>query len=233
MMAEKNPVIQLENVFFSYESEMILSNIDFSVYSGDFVALVGNNGAGKTTLLKLVLNELSPTRGTVQVLGQDVSRFNQWTKIGYIPQRGFAMAVDFPATVREVVVSNLYSSIGPLRFANKKQQKKVMEALESVGMQDYAERMISTLSGGQQQRVLLARVLVNDPLFLLLDEPTTGVDEQNVQNLYKMLCDWNQNNGMSILMVTHDIERCKPIVSRVLRLDEGHIMEEKTNTGEG
>lgn len=228
MIVEKEPIIQFENVSFSYEKEPILSNIQFSVYSSDFVALVGNNGAGKTTLLKLILDELAPSKGKIQLLGKDVSRFDQWTKIGYIPQKGFAMAANFPATVREVVVSNLYASIGPLRFANKKQQKKAMDALESVGMQDYAGRMISTLSGGQQQRVLLARVLVNDPILLLLDEPTTGIDEQNVQNLYQMLYDWNQKNGMSILMVTHDIERCNPIVSRVLRLDEGRIMEEKT-----
>ncbi|MEA4891197.1 MAG: ABC transporter ATP-binding protein [Peptococcaceae bacterium] len=217
--------IEAENLSFGYGSEPIFSKIGFSVYKGDFVAFIGSNGAGKSTLLRLILGELSPSSGSIRLFGQDIRQFRDWPKIGYLPQNGLQSSADFPATVEEIVKANLFSQIGLLRFPKKEHREKTRQALELVGMADYSRRMIGELSGGQQQRVMLARVLVNDPEIMLLDEPTTGVDAQSVEALYQLLWRLNRETGLTIFMVTHDIGRAESYVSRVLCLEEGSLVE--------
>ncbi len=217
--------IEAENLSFSYGNEPIFTKIGFSVYKGDFVAVIGSNGTGKSTLMKLILGELAPTDGCIRIFNQDVSKFKDWPKIGYVPQSGLQSADSFPATAEEIVTANLFSQIGLMHFPKKKHRDKAQQALELVEMGAYSKRMIGELSGGQRQRVMLARVLVNDPEIMILDEPTTGVDARTVESLYELLSSLNRETGLTIVMVTHDISRASNYVSRVLCLEEGSLME--------
>jgi len=218
-------VIEAGNLSFNYGNESIFSKIGFSVYKGDFVAVIGSNGTGKSTLMRLMLGELTPLDGFIKIFGEDVSKFRDWPKIGYLPQSGLQSSDSFPATAEEIVMANLFSQIGLLRFPKKKHRDETMQALELVGMESYSKRMISELSGGQRQRVMLARVLVNNPEMMILDEPATGVDARTVESLYELLYSLNRKTGLTIVMVTHDIGRASNYVSRVLCLEEGSLME--------
>ena len=220
-------VIEAKNLSFGYESTPIFEGVSFSVRPGDFIAIIGSNGAGKSTLLRLILGELTPSSGDLRLLGQGIRQFRDWPKIGYLPQNGLGSGAGFPATVQEIVQANLFSRIGLMRFPKKEHREKTLHALELVGMKDYAGRKIGELSGGQQQRVLLARVLVNDPEIMLLDEPTNGVDARSVQSFFELLSEYNRETGLTIVMVTHDIARAESHVSRVLCLEEGTLVELK------
>ncbi|WP_101698061.1 metal ABC transporter ATP-binding protein [Clostridium minihomine] len=220
-----NSILKVKNLSFSYGSQPILSNVSFSLNQGDFTAIIGVNGAGKSTLMKLLLGELYPQQGQIQLFGQDLAEFRDWPKIGYVPQNGSAAGENFPATAEEIVKANLYSEIGFLHFADKRQKEKARKALEAVDMGAYAKRMLSELSGGQQQRVMLARVLAGNPRMMLLDEPTTGVDAQTVRSLYELLAKLNRETGLSVVMVTHDIAGALDYVTRVLCLEEGSLVE--------
>ena len=218
------PVLEASRLFFKYGDEDLLAGVNFKVMPGDFVAVTGSNGAGKSTLFRLVLNELSPASGGIFLFGEDFNHFKSWPRIGYVQQANPAYTSSFPATVEEVVLSNLYSKIGLFRPIKKAHRESARSALELVGMLKLKNRMISELSGGQLQRVMVARALVSDCELLLLDEPVTGVDAEAAENLYGLLSKINQD-GMTIFMVTHDTERCAKYVSRVLCLEDGTIVE--------
>lgn len=220
-----NPVIEAENLCFSYTDEPILDQIGFSVFEGDYVGIIGSNGSGKSTLLRLLLGELTPGKGRISLFGEDVRRFRDWPKIGYVAQNGTALAANFPATVMEIVCANLYSEIGLFGFAGKAHRARAMQALARVGMQDYAHRTIGNLSGGQQQRVMLARVLVANPQLLILDEPTTGVDAGSCDTLYALLAQINREQKVTVVMVTHDTARVSSYANRVLCLEQSPLAE--------
>jgi zinc transport system ATP-binding protein len=217
-------IIRADNLRFQYGDAPVFSQVAFSVYRGDFVAVIGANGAGKSTLLRLLLGELVPTSGDIRLFGRDVRRFDAWAKIGYLAQNGLRSGANFPATAEEIVTANLFSQIGFLRFPKKTHKEKALEALAQVGMADCAKRMIGELSGGQRQRVLLARVLAGDPELLLLDEPTNGVDAETVASLFALLTRLNRERGLTVVMVTHDAARASDYVSRILCLEDGSMV---------
>lgn len=216
-------VMEAENLSFSYGKIPVLDSARMTVRSGEFTGIIGSNGAGKSTFLKLTLGLLEPTGGSIRLFGTEAARFREWGRIGYVPQNGTEKAVGFPATVEEVARSGLYPQTGFLHFPKKEHGEKVREALRLVGMEPYAKRPVGSLSGGQQQRVMLARVLVNRPELLLLDEPTTGIDTETARSLYALLTRLNRENGITIVMVTHDVERASRCVSRLLLLKDGKI----------
>lgn len=218
-------IIEVSDLGFAYNSESILKEINFLIKSGDFVSLTGSNGAGKSTLIKLILGELSPKTGTIKVLGANPKEFKKWYKVGYVPQNGLQSISTFPASAEEIVQANLFSQIGLLRFPKKEHRMKTQKALELVGMSKYSRELIGNLSGGQQQRILLARGLVNEPEILILDEPTTGVDDSTVESFYKLIKELNLKSGITIFMVTHDIDRTAKYVSRTFCLEKGTIVE--------
>ena len=221
---EQTPVLETAGLLFRYGDETLLADVGFRIMPGDFVAVTGSNGAGKSTLLRLILGELTPAGGGIFLFGEDAARFKDWPRIGYVQQANPAYANGFPATVEEVVLSNLYSRIGLFRTVKKAHREAVLQALDLVGMRQYKSRMISELSGGQLQRVMVARALVPGCELLLLDEPATGVDAEAAKSLYRLLGGINKD-GMTILMITHDTERSAEYVTRVLCLEEGTVVE--------
>lgn len=218
-------VVSVNNLKFSYSEEEILSDINFKVEKGDFVSIVGSNGAGKSTLIKLLLGELSATEGKIKILGEDIKAFKNWNKIGYISQSGLSYQRYFPASSEEVVRANLYSKIGLFKFPNKEHNKMTQDALKMVGMEEYAKSLISNMSGGQRQKVLLARALVSDPDVMILDEPTTGVDEKSSYSFYELLYKLNKEKKITIIMITHDSKRTNKFVNKTMLLKDGVLRE--------
>ncbi|WP_404454062.1 metal ABC transporter ATP-binding protein [Virgibacillus necropolis] len=198
------PIISMKNVDYAYENKAVLSNINFEIPQGAFMGLVGPNGGGKTTLIKLILGILKPDHGEISLFNEPIGKFRAWNHIGFVSQKSNSFNKGFPATVFEVVSMGLTAKVGYLKFFTKKHKAEILKAIDQVGMGEYAYQNIGNLSGGQQQRVFIARSLVNDPKLLILDEPTVGVDNENVQRFYDLLHQLNQERNITLLLVTHD-----------------------------
>ena len=218
-------IIEFKNVHFGYTSDDILKCISFDINRGDFVSIIGSNGSGKSTILKLILGELHQYRGSIKLYEEDINKFKDWKKIGYLEQHAYSKISNFPATVYEIVMSNNFADIGLFKFPTKKHKNKVIEVLKLLGMLEYKDRMIYKLSGGQVQRVFLARTLISNPDLIILDEPTNGIDQETIDLIYKILQDLNKNKNISIVMVTHDVERMAKISNRVFCFEEGTLIE--------
>jgi|SRR5690625_2650416 len=200
----KDLVLSLENISFSYGEREVLQNVNLTLPQGDFLGLVGPNGGGKTTLIKIMLGLLKPDQGSVKILNEPISSFKHWNRIGYVSQKANSFNKGFPATVYEVVSMGLTAKIGYLRFMRREHKEKVLQAIKEVGMEQYTYENIGSLSGGQQQRIFIARAIVGQPEILILDEPTVGVDYQNVERFYDLLHQLNTERNLTLLLVTHD-----------------------------
>ncbi|HEY8443669.1 MAG TPA: metal ABC transporter ATP-binding protein [Clostridia bacterium] len=211
-------IIEVNNLYFSYGSVPVLRRLDFYLKKGEFLAVLGSNGAGKSTFIKILLGELQPDQGEIKLFGQDIKSFKDYCKIGYVAQNSASLCANFPAKVSEIVGLGLYG----VPAQNKKQ--KIAQALETVGMLEYANSLIGNLSGGQKQRVMLAKALVGGGELLILDEPTSGVDRQTTNNIYQILKDKTVNEGKTIMIVTHDQERAAEYCSRIVCLGGGCFM---------
>jgi zinc transport system ATP-binding protein len=198
-------VVKLTSVSFQYEDKMVLEDISFSLHRGDFVGIVGPNGSGKSTLMKLILGLLPATHGKVELFGQPLQKFRDWTKVGYVAQQVAHGAGGFPATVREVVSSGLVGKVGMFRRLQSHHHEKVREVVERVGLSKKLNDRIGSLSGGQLQRVFIARALVAEPELLILDEPTVGVDQESIEQFYELLRSLKEENGMTMMIVSHDV----------------------------
>lgn len=218
-MKEEKPMIAIEHVSFSYGEEKVLHDIHLEIFSGSFVGVVGPNGGGKSTLLKLILGLLPLQKGMIKIFNTPREYFRQWDKIGYVSQKANAFNRGFPATVYEIVRSGLVGKSGLFRFFPKDTKEKVLNALKAVDMEAYAQRNISELSGGQQQRVFIARALVTNPQILILDEPTVGVDREQVESFMKLLKKLNRQQGITVILVSHDWQSIKDSLTHVLHLN--------------
>lgn len=222
-------VISLENIDFSYESKKVLNNVNLTIKRGSFMGLVGPNGGGKTTLIKIILGLLTPDHGTVKLLGQPIESFSDWNHIGFVSQKANTFNKGFPATVFEVVAMGLTAKIGYFKFFKQKHKEQVLRAIRQVGMEDFVYQNIGSLSGGQQQRVFIARALVSEPELLILDEPTVGVDFQNVQRFYELLHQLNTKQNITLLLITHDTGAMTQHATDVVCLNETLHFHGKTN----
>ncbi len=223
----KNKVLEVKDLSFSYPDKSILHRLNFDVYAGDFLCIVGTNGTGKSTLLKLILNQLSPLEGEIKLLGTNSEKYKDFASIAYVSQKATNINRDFPATVEEVVSLGLYSKKGLFKRNTKEDKKLINSVLERVGMLDYKNRQIGYLSGGQQQRVFIAKALISNPKIIFLDEPTTGIDIRAVDSICCLLGDLNKNSGITIVMVTHDISSIIYHSNKILVLSEdgsGEVM---------
>lgn len=219
-MNEDRPIIQINQLSYHYDKENVLKNIQLTVPNGSFLAIIGPNGSGKSTLLKLILGLLKVQEGDIRLFGEDISRFKNWELIGFVSQKANSFNSGFPATVYEVVGSGLTKKIGLFKFMKQDDHRKIKDAIESVGLTKFMNRNIGELSGGQQQRVFIARALVSDPKLLILDEPTVGVDAQNVQSFYDLLEELNKVRGITLILVTHDIGTISDKVTQVACLNK-------------
>ena len=219
-MSPESPLISVENISFGYNGLLVLQEISFAVCPGDFMALIGPNGSGKTTLIRIILGISKPTRGRVVFMGEEISQFSQWRRIGYVPQKATHKDPYFPASVREVVAMGLISKKRFPRVLNRQDEAAIDRALELVDMKPLKARRIGELSGGQQQRVFIARAIVNGPDVLFLDEPTAGVDAETQAHFYEMLAGLNRKEGLTIVLITHDFSVITKHVNKVACLNQ-------------
>jgi zinc transport system ATP-binding protein len=210
------PLVTVENLTVKYGKHKAFSKISFVANRGDYIGIAGPNGSGKTTLIKALLGLLPIAEGEITYHGKESKkRF-----IGYLPQKSIQSDNLFPATVREVVAMGLLASKRGPRFFNPADNEKVFRILERLGIDDLANNKVGSLSGGQQQRVLLARALVGSPCMLILDEPTSALDPQIRDNFYELLDQLNKKDGVTILLVTHDMASIGRYTQKLLYLDK-------------
>ena len=196
--------IEVNNVSFSYNGQSVLDNISFSVNTGEYLGIIGPNGGGKTTLIKIILGLLKPDAGTVRIFGQDIKEFKERSLIGYVPQR--ISQVAFPATVKEVIETGRTARIGLFKRHSRDDERAVEKAMEVAGITHLRYRLIEDLSGGERQRVFIARALSAEPKILILDEPSVGVDLASQEQFYTFIQNLNQEFGLTILFISHDID---------------------------
>ncbi|MBM4762880.1 metal ABC transporter ATP-binding protein [Bacillus sp. B15-48] len=217
-------VLQVEQLCAAYRKNIVLSDVNFTVKQGSLTGIVGPNGAGKSTLIKTMLDLHPRIKGEVTFFGSTIKK--EKTRIGYVPQRG-SVDWDFPTNALDVVMMGLYGQIGWLKWPSKKHMKTALEALEKVGMVDYASRQISQLSGGQQQRVFLARALIQNADLYFLDEPLAGVDAATERAIMTILNEL-KNEGKTIMIVHHDLQTVEDYFDHVLFLNKTVIAHGKT-----
>lgn len=199
----------------------VLQRVDFDVAEGEFVALLGTNGSGKSTLVRAAIGLVPMTAGTVELFGTPLAKFNEWQRLGYVPQRSTAVS-GVPSTVLEVVLSGRLARRRLFGRRNQHDIDAVLEAVERVGLADRLRDSVADLSGGQQQRVLIARALAAQSDLLVMDEPTAGVDQDNQESLAELLGGLVKA-GASVLLVAHELGPLEPLIDRAVVLRAGLV----------
>lgn len=213
-------ILETKDLTVSYDSNTVLNRISFSVAAGDYIGLVGPNGAGKTTLIRAILGLVRPSSGTIELFGTPQTGFNQWKRVGYLPQRQSFINPLFPATVWEVVGHGLLSCKTWPRRISSGDMLRIRDTLVILDIADLKDELVATLSGGQQQRVLLARALVSSPDLLVLDEPSTALDPQIRESFYDLIHGLNVDRSMTIILITHDTSTIGRYANKLLYLDK-------------
>ena len=208
------PLIKCEHVDFGYDNQDAVIDVNMEVDPGDYLCIVGENGSGKSTLMKGLLGLIRPTGGTL-VTAEELKR----TGIGYLPQQTAAQK-DFPASVQEVVLSGCLNRRGRRPFYSRTEKAVAAENMERLGITPLAKQCYRELSGGQQQRVLIARALCATTRLLILDEPITGLDPMAIQDFYAMIRRLNREDGVAILMVSHDLRNAVEEANKILHLQK-------------
>ncbi|MBP2014721.1 metal ABC transporter ATP-binding protein [Anaerococcus degeneri] len=215
--------IEIKNLKFGYNENLILKGVNLDLDQGDFAVISGENGSGKSTLIKLILGELKKDHGSIILFGIDMEDFKNFDKIGYVPQVNEAIKVAFPVSAREYVGLNLYKEFSIFNTITKKSKSKIENTFSTLKIKDLIDRPVNTLSGGQAQRVMIARAMVNNPDILILDEPTVGIDQKSKEDFLDLLVHLNTHHGISILMITHEMDILGDYVDKVFKLKEGVI----------
>ena len=209
-------IVKINKLSFGYfSSNEILKNISLEINEGDFVCIVGENGSGKSTLIKCILGLNKVPKGIIKVND----------RIGYLPQMS-EIQNNFPATIEEIVLSGTIADNIRKIFYTKKDKQKAKEIMEDLDLYDIRKKCFYELSGGQKQRVLIARALCSTDKTILLDEPVNGLDPKIITQIYSLLHKLNKKNGVTIIMVSHDVDRAIKYANRVIEIERGKIVKD-------
>lgn len=208
------PLLLCDHVDFGYENYDVVKDVTMEIRDGDYLCIVGENGSGKSTLMKGILGLLKPTGGSI-TLSDDLKR----SGIGYLPQQTPAQK-DFPATVQEVVISGCLGKRGYRPFYSANEKKTAEMNMERLGITELKKNCYRDLSGGQKQRTLIARALCATDRLLILDEPITGLDPSTTQDFYRVIRHLNRDEGVAVLMVSHDIQNIVTQANKILQLKQ-------------
>ncbi len=203
--------VNVNNLTFGYDYRTVLKDISFKLNSGDFLAVIGNNGSGKSTLIKCILGINKTGSKQIYLDDIDITTFKNFINIGYVPQKFDDFNYEFPITVNEILHASNISNIS---------EDKKLELLDKIGILELQNENINNLSGGQLQRVFIVRSLMNNPKMLILDEPTVGVDQTNVEAFYKTVNELNKD-GITIILITHNINESNAEFTHILSLYNG------------
>ncbi len=210
-------ILTVKDLRFAYDGKTVLEGVDFSLEAGDYLCIVGENGSGKSTLVRGLLGLKAPDGGSI-VFGEGLKS----TQIGYLPQQT-QLQRDFPASVEEVVLSGCLNSLGRRLLYGAAERERARMNMERLGVEELAGRSYQELSGGQQQRVLLARALCATGKLLLLDEPVTGLDPIATGELYNLIKLINLCDGITVIMVSHDIHEAVRYATHILHLGQRQL----------
>ena len=217
-------IVDVDHLSFEYGNRRVLHNLNFSIRQGDYAVLTGENGSGKSTLMKVLSGELESAQGRAVIASDSLTAALHRIRIGYMPQNGTSRNAFFPATVEEIMETGMYHPFWK-KWAVKDKKERICRTLEEMGMKDALNRRIGELSGGQQQRVMLARVLISKPQLLLLDEPAVGVDQESLRQLAAVLKRRNQEEAMTIFLITHGNQAVFSGANRFFKMEEGGVEE--------
>lgn len=224
------PIVQVENLNYKINGIEILKNISFSINRGDYLAIVGPNGGGKSTLVNTILGITKNYSGRISLFNQEIGKFKEWNKIGFVPQRVIEIDSKFPITVFETI------KLGRMQYFKKfwkdhtSDYEIIDEVMNSLSILDLKDRLIGELSGGQKQRVMIARALVSKPELLFLDEPNTGVDIETQREFYSILTKLNKENGLTIVFITHDIGVIEDSINSLMSINREILKSDKPRT---
>ncbi|MBP1966588.1 metal ABC transporter ATP-binding protein [Paenibacillus aceris] len=210
-------VAALHAVEFGYHDLPCLQDASVEIQSGEFVVVTGPNGAAKSTLLKLMLGLVEPWKGSVFLSPKNEE--GKSLRVGYVSQQIAAFNSGFPSTILEFVRSGRYTSGSWLRKLNAEDDRLTETALRQVGMWDVRKRKIGELSGGQKQRICIARALAQEPDLLVLDEPTTGMDQNSRFEFYELMHHQVRVHQRTVVMVTHSLAEVAPYLDRIIELE--------------
>ena len=207
--------LSLKNVSKQYKNQKAVDNISFELKSGEIVGFLGPNGAGKSTTMKIITCFIPPTNGTISVCGLDVSNDHLMVKkkVGYLPENN---PLYYDMYVREFL--NFVASLHKVKY----KKDRVNEMIELVGLQKEEHKKIGTLSKGYKQRVGLAQAMIHDPDVLILDEPTTGLDPNQIVEIRDLIKNFGKNK--TVLLSTHIMQEVESMCDRVIIINEGKIV---------
>jgi len=203
-------IVEMKDVWFAYNGQTVLQNVNLNIRQEDFIAMIGPNGGGKTTLLKLMLGLLEPAKGSIRVMGKSTGKASH--HIGYVPQ-DVHINRNFPITAIDVVLMGKLEPKKRLTRGSRQGRRDALQALERMEMAAHADSKVGELSGGQRQRVFIARALVTQPQLLLLDEPTASIDTKGQADFFRLLKTLNKD--VAILVVSHDLMAISTYVKSV------------------
>jgi len=214
----KETVVELERVRVQFGKRVLLENMSLAFEQGEFITILGPNGAGKSTFLKLLLGLLRPAAGTIRVLGKPPRRGNR--EIGYAPQHR-TLETDLALRARDVVGFGLDGDRWGIALPTRRRRTRIDQALAEVNALAFADAPVGQLSGGEQQRLLIAQALLTDPRLLLLDEPLANLDITHSQEIVALVSEVCRARGVTVLLVSHDINPLLPVTDRVLYIAHG------------
>jgi len=203
--------VTVNNLTFGYDYRTVLKDVSFKINTGDFLAIVGNNGSGKSTLVKCILGINKVPAKRIFLDDVDITEYKNFRNIGYVPQKFDDFNYEFPITVNEILQVSRYTKVT---------EDTKLELLDKIGSLHLQHENINNLSGGQLQRVFIVRALMNNPKLLILDEPTVGVDRENVVSFYKTVNELH-SEGITIILITHNIKEANANYTHILSIVNG------------
>ncbi len=216
--------IVVRNLFFSYGSKPVLNGLCFNIDRGCFFIIIGPNGSGKTTLMNLLCGITKPEKGEIDLLGQPQKKYSRTVlarTVALVPQR---IRLDFPFTVQEVVLMGRTPHLGMLGLERSEDLRLARQTMEFTEVHHLAHRTIEQLSGGELQRVSIARAICQQPRIILLDEPTASLDLAHQIRIMDLMERLKQEQGITVVMVSHDINLASMYADCLLMLKQGQIV---------
>lgn len=210
-----SPIVEIDHLYYWYDSSVLtLDDISFRMEQADLLGIIGPNGAGKTTLFNCILGILTDYRGTVKLFGKEIlkNRKALLSEVGYVPQNA-SIEQSFPANIEEIISFGLLGSVE--KYSRSYTKDQVLKAMQIVGLADKKNKRFNELSGGQQQRVLIAKAMVHNPKLLILDEPTSGIDQETQDRFYELIRKLNAEEKISIILSSHDLDAVSKLANKV------------------
>jgi zinc transport system ATP-binding protein len=214
-LTSANPIVEIDHLSYWYDSSFLsLDDISFVMEQADLLGIIGPNGAGKTTLFNCILGILPDYRGTVKLFGKEIMKNRKvlLSNVGYVPQHT-SIEQSFPANIEEIISFGLLGSLE--KFSRSYAKDQVHKVMQIVGLTDKKNKRFNELSGGQQQRVLIAKAMVHNPKLLILDEPTSGIDEDTQDKFYDLIRKLNAEEKISIILSSHDLDAISKLANKV------------------